>query len=157
MKRTSAATLIGFAVFGLTIGVLVQIALAQAGQPGIKPPLTLGLVLAVIGVLNIAIAWPVHKVAKGTAKAAVDPYYSTRVVVLAKSSSVSGALLAGAAVGFVVYLLTRSVPAVGSIGFSVATLAGAVVLMVCGLVAEHMCKLPPDDAKEVPDKNAVEV
>ena len=156
MKRTSALTLVAFTLLGVAIGVLVQVALAQSGQPGVRPPLTLAVGLAVIGLLDIALAWPIRKAAKGTAKARVDPFYATRVVVLAKASSISGALLAGSAAGFVVYLLSRSVPPVGSIGFSVSTLAGAIVLMACGLVAEQMCKLPPDDGEEKQEKKPAE-
>lgn len=148
MKRTSAITLIAFGVIGVAGGIFVQVALAGSGQPGIKPPLTLAVGLAVIGVIDIALAWPIRTVAKGGTKSRVDPFYATRVVVLAKASSMSGALLTGAAAGFVAYFLSRSVPAVGSVGFSIATLAGAVVLMVCGLIAEHMCTLPPDEGDE---------
>lgn len=156
MKRTSAVTLVLFAIVGVATGVLVQLALAQSGQPGVKPPLTLAIVLAVIGLLDIALAWPVRKAAKGTAKARVDPFYATRVVVLAKASSISGALLAGSAAGFIVYLLTRSMPPVGSIGFLVSTLVGAIVLMIGGLIAEQMCKLPPEDGEEKQEKKPAE-
>lgn len=156
MKRTSALTLVVFAVVGLAVGVLVQVALAQSGQPGVRPPLTLAIGLALIGLVDIALAWPVRKVAKGTAKARVDPFYATRVVVLAKSSSISGALLAGAAAGFAVYLLSRTVPPVGSIGSFILMIVGAIVLMVCGLVAERMCTLPPDKGEETEDKKPAE-
>lgn len=156
MKHTSAVTLVIFAVAGIAAGIIVQVALAGTGQPGVRPPLTLAIGLALIGLIDIALAWPIRKVAKGTAKARVDPFYAIRVVVLAKASSISGALLAGAATGFVVYLLSRSVPAVGSVGFSIATLAGAIVLMVCGLIAEQMCKLPPDEGEEKQEKKPAE-
>jgi hypothetical protein len=97
VKRTSPLTLAVFAVIGLSAGVLVQVGLAQSGQPGVRPPLTLAAGLALIGLVDIALAWPIRKVAKGTAKVSVDPFYATRVVVLAKASAISGALLAGAA------------------------------------------------------------
>lgn len=156
MKRTSALTLAVFAVAGLALGVLVQVWLAQSGQPGVRPPLTLAIGLSLIGLVDIALAWPIRKVAKGTAKARVDPFYATRVVVLAKASSITGALLAGAAAGFALYLLSRTMPPVGSIGFFISMFAGAVVLMVCGLVAEHMCKLPPDEPEKNQDKKPAE-
>ncbi|HEU4807320.1 MAG TPA: DUF3180 domain-containing protein [Homoserinimonas sp.] len=156
MKRTSALSLAVFAVVGLALGVLVQVWLAQTGQPGVQPPLTLAIGLSLIGLVDIALAWPIRKVAKGTAKARVDPFYATRVVVLAKASSITGALLAGAAAGFALYLLSRTMPPVGSIGFFISMFAGAVVLMVCGLVAEHMCKLPPDEPEKNQDKKPAE-
>lgn len=156
MKRTSPLTLLAFALVGLAAGAFVQAWLAQSGQPGVRPPLTLAIGLALIGLVDVALAWPVRKVAKGNAKSRVDPFYATRVVVLAKASAIAGALLGGAATGFVLYLLTRSVTPVGSIGFSISMVVGAVVLMVCGLIAEHMCRLPPDDVEENSDKAPAE-
>ena len=148
MKLTSVVTLVLFAGAGITIGVLLQVALAQSGQPGVRPPLTLAVVLAAMGVIDILLAWPVRRAAKGTKRARVDPFFATRVVVLAKASSITGAVLAGSAIGFIAYLLTRTVPPVGSIGFSTAMLVGACVLMIGGLIAEQMCKLPPDEGEE---------
>jgi Protein of unknown function (DUF3180). len=157
VKRTSALTLALFAVLGLSVGLLVQVALAQSGQPGVRPPLTLAIGLSLIGLVDVALAWPVRKVTKGQAKTQVDPFYATRVVVLAKSSSISGALLAGAAAGFALYLLSRTVPPVGSIGFFISMFTGAIVLMVCGLVAEHMCTLPPpEEGEEAKEKKPTE-
>lgn len=156
MKRTSPLTLILIAVTGAAVTVALQVGLAQAGRAGLNPPLSLALVLAVIGVIAVVLAWPVRKVAKGTSKTMVDPFYSTRVVVLAKSSAIAGAMLAGAAAGSVGYLLSRSVPPVGSIGLAIATLVGAVLLLVCGLIAEHMCRLPPDDDDKNREANPAE-
>ncbi|MHA6693397.1 DUF3180 domain-containing protein [Homoserinimonas sp. A520] len=156
MKRTSALTLALFAVVGLAVGIAVQVGLAQSGQPGVRPPVTLAIGLSLIGLVDLALAWPIRKVANGTAKARVDPFYATRVVVLAKASSIAGALLAGAAAGFALYLLSRTMPPVGSIGFFISMFAGAIVLMVCGLVAENMCKLPPEDTQETQDKKPAE-
>jgi hypothetical protein len=83
----------------------------------------------------------------------VDPFYATRVVVLAKASSIAASLLFGATVAIVVYLLTRSVVAgVGSIFASGAAVVGSVVLLICGLVAENWCSIPPDD-KDKGDKS----
>ncbi len=97
-----------------------------------------------------------RKAAKSTGAARVDPFYATRVVVLAKASAISGALLAGGAAGFVVFLLTRSLPPVGSIGSAIVTFVGASVLMVCGLIAEQMCRLPPDEGDEKREKKPAE-
>src|SRR5690606_31849337 len=129
----SALTLIVFAMAGAIIGVLLQLGLAQAGRPGINPPLSLAIVLAAIGVIDVALAWPIRKATRSERTPRVDPFYATRVVVLAKASAISGALLAGTAAGFVVFLLTRSLPPVGSIGSAIVALVGAAVLMVCGL------------------------
>jgi hypothetical protein len=76
----------------------------------------------------------------------VDPFYATRVVMLAKASALGGGLLTGGGIGLLVYLLSRSVaPGVGSLGLTIAALVGAVVLLAGGLIAELMCRIPPDD------------
>src|SRR5690606_5317657 len=128
VKRTSALTLIIFAMAGGAIGVLLQLGLAQSGRPGINPPLSLAIVLAVIGVIDVALAWPIRRAIRSERVGRVDPFYATRVVVLAKASAISGSLLAGAAAGFVVFLLTRSLPPVGSIGSAIVAFVGASVL-----------------------------
>jgi hypothetical protein len=132
-------------VFSAAAAWLVEIALIATGRPAAVPPTTLALALAVIGALDIALAFPIRRAVKDRQRARVDPFYATRVAVLAKASSLAGALATGVGLGILVFLLSRSVLAVGSILMAVATIVGAVVLLVAGLVAEHLCSIPPDD------------
>ena len=116
------------------------------------PPFTLGIALLLIGVLVVIMALPVRKVARRVPGATVDPFYATRVVMIAKASSLAGALLAGGGLGVGFYLLSRAVlPAVGSITMAFAAALGAVVLLVAGLVAENMCTIPPDEPDQTQD------
>jgi hypothetical protein len=97
-------------------------------------------------VLVVLIALPVYRVVRGTAKTRVDPFYATRAVVLGKASSLTGALLGGAALAILLFLLTRSViPPVGSLAMAIATTVAGVMLLAGGLIAEKMCTLPPSD------------
>ena len=146
MKRTRPFILVLFAVIGVGVGLLLQLILAATGNPGASAPFTLSLSLAVIGVLVVVFAVPVRRAVRDREKHRVDPFYATRVVILAKASSIAGSLLFGATSAIVGYLLTRTVvAAVGSIFTSGAAVVGSVILLVCGLVAENMCSLPPDD------------
>lgn len=146
MKRTRPLVLVLFAIVGAGAGLLLQVILAATGNAAASAPFTLALSLAVIGGLVIFFAVPVRRAVREREKHTVDPFYATRVVVLAKASSIAGSLILGATGAIVVYLLTRSVIAtVGSIFTSSAAVVGAIVLLVCGLVAENMCSLPPDD------------
>ena len=146
MKRTRPLVLVVFAVVGGGAGLLLQVILAAAGTAAASAPFTLALSLAVIGVLVVVFALPVRRAVRDRDKNRVDPFYATRVVILAKASSIAGSLLFGASGAIVGYLLTRTViAAVGSIFASGAAVVGSVVLLVCGLVAENMCSLPPDD------------
>jgi hypothetical protein len=158
MKRTSITTLVLLALIGGISGGFVETALASGGRPIVLPPLTLGLALAAIGVMVVVLALPIRRLTRGKSKQPIDPFYSTRVLVLAKASSLGGSLLTGFAIGVFIYLLTRSVvPAVGSIGLTVVTLIGAACLLAGGLIAEHMCTIPPggdDDDDDGPRRTA---
>jgi len=141
VKRTRPALLVLLTLIGAGAAWLLEVILTASGAAVASVPFTLALSLAVIGVLV-----PVRRAVRDRENHSVDPFYATRVVVLAKASSIAGSLLFGATVSIVGYLLTRSVVAeVGSIFSSGSCVIGAVVLVVCGLVAENMCSIPPDD------------
>jgi hypothetical protein len=146
VTRTNPLTLVLLAVLGGGATWFFETAMVASGRPVLIPPYTLPIALILIGIIIVFMALPVFKVARGKEKARIDPFYATRVVVLAKASSMSGALIAGAGLGIAGFLLTRSVvPGVGSVTMAVATAVGAIVLVVAGLVAEYMCTIPPED------------
>jgi hypothetical protein len=146
VTKTRPSILLLVAVLGGGVGWFVETALVASGRPAVVPPISLAAVLALIGILVVALALPVFKVVRGTATTRVDPFYATRVVVLAKASSITGALLGGAALAFLVFLLTRSVvPGGDALVPAIATAVAAVVLVAGGLIAERMCTLPPDE------------
>ncbi|QNE48032.1 DUF3180 domain-containing protein [Glaciihabitans sp. INWT7] len=146
MKRTNAATLILLALIGGVGGGLVEAALAASGRPIVLPPLTLGIALLAIGVMVVVLALPIRRLTRGKASQPIDPFYSTRVLVLAKASALGGSLIAGFGAGVLVYLLSRSVvPGLGSVAQAIVTLVGAAGLLAGGLIAENMCTIPPDD------------
>ena len=148
MTRTTPASLVLLAVLGGAVMWFIETALATSGRAVVLPPITLGVALLLIGVIIVAMALPVRRVSRGVAHARVDPFYATRVLMLAKASSLGGALLGGGGLGIVGYLLSRSlVASPNAVTMSVVTAAGALLLLVAGLVAEHMCSIPPDDEK----------
>lgn len=151
MKRTRPVSLLLFAAGGGAIVWLLEIALIASGRPAAVPPVTLALALGVIGILDVALAIPIRRAVRDGQRGKIDPFYATRVVVLAKASSLAGSLVAGIGVGILIFLSTRSVLAVGSILMAVATVVGAIVLLVAGLIAEHLCSIPPDDDDKVED------
>lgn len=146
MSRTRPAALIVAALIGMAAGFGIDTALAMRGLAVIVPPISLAVALVLIAVVVLALAWPVRRAAKGERR--IDPFYALRAVVLAKSSAVAGALLAGASMGILIYLLTRAVVPLGSTLAAGGTVAAAVVLVIAALVAEHWCALPPDEPTE---------
>ena len=146
MTRTRFSTIALLALVGGAVGWVLEAGLVSMGRAIVIPGVELSIALALIAAIVVAMAVPVWRVVRGTAKKRVDPFYATRVVVLAKASSLTGSLLAGAAVAVMVFVLTRSVlPALGSVRLTVAASVCAVLLLVAGLIAEKMCTLPPQD------------
>lgn len=151
MKPTRASTLISVALVAAVGGFAVDAVLASRQAPTLLLSVPLGATLALIGVTVVLMARPVRQhVRSGVARQRpVDPLYATRVVVLAKASSLAGVLFGGFALGLVVYLLTRSaVPSLGSTLPNAVAVGGGLVLTVCALVAEHMCIAPPGDDED---------
>ncbi|MCJ0702017.1 DUF3180 domain-containing protein [Frigoribacterium faeni] len=146
MKHTRPGTLIALGLAALAAGFVVDAALVANGMAALVPPVPLGLVLLAIGGIVVSMAVPVRRVARGTSTDRIDPYYATRVLLLAKASSLSGALFGGAAAGVLVFMLTRGVTvAVGSLVPTIVAVVGGLALLVAGIVAERMCTVPPGD------------
>ena len=152
MRRTSVVSLIVIGAVGAAGAWMLQLGLAASGRPVLVPPFTLPLALAAIGAIVVSLAVPIRRMTRGSMTSPVDPFFATRIVMLAKASALSGALLFGAALGLLIHLLTRAVgPAIGSLVPSIAAIVGAAVLHACGLVAEHMCRIPPRDDEDDDD------
>jgi hypothetical protein len=155
VKRTRVTTLVVLGIVGAAAGALVELALVAAGRPIVNLPITLAVALAVIGGIVVTMAVPIRRMTRATTAPRVDPFYATRILMLAKACAYTGALVAGVGAGVLAYLLTRSVIGVGSVTQAIAAIAGAGVLLAGGLVAEHMCRVPPDDDENDPGKEPV--
>lgn len=145
MKHTSPGLLIALLLFGGVAGFGIQTVLAAAGMAKLRPEYTLPASLVVIAALIVVLAVPVRRAVRGPQRHPVDPFYATRVVVLAKAGSIAGALLSGTAAGFLVDLLLRGAPTGDSLARILVSLGGAVLLLVGGLVGEFLCRVPPRD------------
>lgn len=143
MTRTRPLPLLIAVLAGVIATYLMNVVLAMRGLAVLVAPVSLAVALALIAILLVAFAWPVRRAAKGERR--IDPFFATRVVVLAKASALAGALLAGAAAGILLYLLSRAVVPLGSSLTAGATVVAAVALVIAALVAEHWCSLPPDE------------
>jgi hypothetical protein len=91
----------------------------------------------------------------GRRRKPLAPLFVSRMVALAKASSLAAAIIAGVAGGFGVYLsgsLSASVPRQDALT-AVVTFAAAVVLACAALYLENCCRVPEDqdrDEREVP-------
>ncbi len=154
MTPTRPGPLIALAVIGTVVGFLLQIALVTASLPKVRPEYSFAITLAVIAVVIIVLAVPVYRATHGPLRRPVDAFYATRVVVLAKASSLAGSLLSGLGLGFTIELVVRPLGSNGDLVARVlSTLGAAVLLLVAGLVAEFLCRVPPhDDENDHPDR-----
>jgi hypothetical protein len=145
VKHTSPGLLIALALFGGVAGFGIQTVLAAASMAKLRPEYTLPVSLVVIAVVIVVLAVPVRRAVRGSQRRPIDPFYATRVVILAKAGSIAGSLLTGAAAGFLIDLLLRGSPTGDTTGRILVSLGGAVLLLVGGLVAEYLCRVPPRD------------
>jgi len=153
MKTTRVGSLFGLAVIAGLVSYLAEALLVRLGEPQFIPPITLGVALSFIGVIIPVMAWPIRKLTKAkdsvTRPAAVDPFYATRVLLLAKAGSLTGAVLAGVGSGIAVFVLTRTALAPTPLVLTLISVIGGVVLSVGSVLAERWCQIPPTDADGV--------
>jgi hypothetical protein len=155
VRRTSVPLLLALAVAGGVVVWLLQIALVSAGQPTLVPPSTLVLVLFGIAAVLLALGWPIRQFVRGRRDRRVDPFRAMRTLLFAKASSLMGSLVAGGAVGTLLYLFSRPVPAGGaSTWLTIGALVGAVADAAAGLVVEQWCRLPPQDREQDEEQEA---
>lgn len=156
MKHTRITTLVVVAVLSAAAAAFIEVALAKNGLPIFRLYITYGITLAVIGGIVISMAMPIRRMTRTTSAPRVDPFYATRVVMLAKACAITGALGVGVGAGVLAYLLTRSIVGAGSIVQAVVTIVGAGILLAAGLLAERMCSIPPSDDDNEAGKDPVQ-
>ncbi|MET0297464.1 MAG: DUF3180 family protein [Microbacterium sp.] len=151
MKRTGPGILIVAAVLGVGAGFVLDQALTSAGRATFTPAVTLPILLALLGLLVLALAIPIRRATRGPVAAPVNPFRALRVAMLAKASSIVGAALGGFGAGLALFLATRPVgPSLGSMGTVIATAICGALLIACGLAAEYLCTIRKDDDDEQP-------
>ena len=85
---------------------------------------------------------------------AAAPLFVSRMVALAKASSLAGAAIAGLAAGFVIYLsgqLSAPVPRQDAVTAAIS-LAAAVVLTCAALYLEYCCRVPNPPGRDPDDE-----
>jgi len=151
VKRTGAGILMVSALLGVGAGFLLDQLLTSTGRATFTPAVTLPILLILLGGVVVALAIPIRRATRGTGGAAVNPFRAVRIAMLAKASSIVGAVVGGMALGLILFLVTRPVtPSLGSMGTTIATAVSAALLVTAGLVAEHLCTIRKDDDEQQP-------
>jgi hypothetical protein len=169
MKPTKISALISYAVATSIIGAFVAELLVRSGAPIPVSPTTLVAVLPFISVSLVTFAWPILKYRQAVrarleqakkdatsstgsqAPKRVDPFYAVRVALLAKSTAITGSIFSGWHAGVLIALLGSPAPTAGLFWRAILAVAGSIAMVVCGLVVERACKVPPDAKLESGD------
>jgi hypothetical protein len=96
------------------------------------------------------------RIAGGRGLKPAAPLFVSRMVALAKASSLASAVIAGLALGFVIYLsgsLNETVPRQDAVT-AVVTFAASVVLACAGLYLEYCCRVPDAPDRDQSDERA---
>lgn len=140
MKRISPGLLLVLALAGAAAGFLLDHALTTAGRPTFTPSIVLPIFLALLAIAVLALAWPIRRSTRSATRRRVDPFRAVRIAMLARASSLVGAVITGFGAGLGAYLLSR--PITPPIGAIIATTAAALVLTIAAVIAESFCMLP---------------
>ncbi|MET0235147.1 MAG: DUF3180 domain-containing protein [Kibdelosporangium sp.] len=140
---------------GLLGGIVLYVILQQAY--GSMPPLpTLaGVTLVIIAVIDVALGFSLRSRIRGTGSGkALQPLTAARAVALAKASSMLGAIMLGAWIGVLAYVLPKRSEVVAAANDTTSAVVGAVcsaALIAAGLWLEH-CLRTPDEPTEPDDR-----
>lgn len=136
-------------ITGVVVGVLVNLLLVVAYESLPPLPRLAGATLAVLAVVELVFAYSLKaRLAGREGTKPVPPLLAARAVALAKASSVLGAIMAGAWLGVLVYVLPKQaqvISAAGDMTTSIIGLVSAAALIAAGLWLERVCRAPEDD------------
>lgn len=149
MKPTRVSTLVAVAVVCAALGWLLLRTLYAK-----LPPLPWTGVPALL-IAALAEAWTGRDLKtrisrRGEGVKPVAPLFVSRMVALAKATSLAAAIIAGFAAGFDIYLagsLSASVPRQDALT-AVITFVAAVVLACAALYLENCCRVPEDPDRD---------
>lgn len=151
MRRISPVLLLVLALAGAAAGFLIDHALTTAGRPTFTPSIVLPIFLVLLAVAVLALAWPIRRSTRSATRRRVDPFRAVRIAMLARASSLVGAVITGFGAGLGAYLLSRPItPPIGSI---IATAVAALVLTIAAVIAESFCLLPGDGPPDPDGQN----
>lgn len=160
MKQTKIMNLVAWLVSATTAGYLLpQIAINTGGSIPISP-WNIIITLPLIGLVLVAMAIPMFRYRKALTQQSLqkannlasrpkrlNPFYAVRLVLLAKSISISGSIFTGWHLGLVWLQVTAPVIPTSTLQ-NVLALIGAIFMTICALIVEKICRIHEDDISE---------
>ncbi len=153
MKPTKLINLVAWLVPATTAGYLLpQIVVNQGGSIPISP-LNIIITLPLIGIILALMAIPIFKYRKALLARTKDsaasrplplnPFYAVRILLLAKAISISGAIFTGWHIGVVWLQLSSPIIPSSTLQNGLA-LIGAIIMTVCAVIVERVCRVIDD-------------
>jgi hypothetical protein len=150
MKVTKISTLIAVLLAAAALGYFATRLLVSRGLGVPVSALNLVMALVLISVVLLLLAIPIFryraalKPDQTIRPKRVDPFYAVRVVLLAKATSIAGAVFAGWHIGVLGYQLASPVLVAESLWRNSFGLVGSLLMVIAGLITELICRLPPE-------------
>lgn len=164
MKQTQIMTLVAWAVSATTAGYLLPLVLINGGGSIPISPWSIVVTLPLIAIVLSILAVPIYRYRRAlveiqktkslTRPKRLNPFYAVRVVLLAKSIAISGAIFTGWHLG-VVWLQVTSPVIPSSTLQNALALIGSVLMTLVALIVERICKVTQDAAEESPNAQDV--
>lgn len=148
LQRMNPWNLISALVIGGSLGLATQFILSSKGMATFVPPYSMSVTLIALAALLIVLGVRLRRaIAKGTG--AVDPFHAVRLLATSRAGQIVGALFAGFGSGLLLSLAQRSVPAHYEIWLPMlVTAITGTVLLICAVIVERMCQIPPGSTDE---------
>lgn len=143
IDRLSPLAILAAAAIGVAIGLVIQFALSSRGNPPLVPPLSLPATLVLIAAILLGFGIRLRRNVMKRA-GAINPFHAVRLLAASRAGQLVGGVLGGFGGGLALSLLGRSVPApIGTWLPMVLVVASGAVLVICAVISERMCRVPP--------------
>ncbi|MHA7304309.1 DUF3180 domain-containing protein [Arthrobacter sp. TMN-49] len=147
MRTIRPAWLVAMGIILAVIGFVATELTSRASLPLPVLPLSSLITMGLIAIVCLILGLKVRRWRDGNRDKVLDPLMAARTVVLAQACAYAGAMLFGWHTGILIDQLPTIALRVelAVIWQLVALMAGALVMVVVGVIVERFCKLPPED------------
>ena len=148
MKSTKLSVLLLISLGTALGGFFLPAMLVGRGFQVPVSPANLLITLTAIAVVLLLLAIPIWRYRSALNKNStqrpkrVDPFYAVRVLLLAKASSIAGALFVGWHLGVVIFQLSGVVVVQALIAQSFFGFLASLTLVLAAIITEQICRLP---------------
>jgi hypothetical protein len=150
MKPTKISFLLLISLPTALVGFFLSTVLVGRGFQVPVSPANLLITLIAIAVVLLMLAIPIWRYRNALKQSSavrpkrVDPFYAVRVLLLAKASSIAGALFVGWHLGVVIFQLSGVVVVQSLVLQNFFGFLASLTLSIAAIVTEQICRLPQD-------------